>query len=157
MTTEVKKGKRSLTRPGRETLETRYKDDPELLAFYRKGLLVPGWVYMIDDVEADYIAEELSKSPMLRRLWQVRKFARYRKKITPAIAKRLAQIWVENPPQVVEVLATDRIETGECRVNGLLPKEGGQLPLFLEKSGGEALKSESRGYSPVGFGAGVKK
>jgi hypothetical protein len=97
----------------KETLETRYRTDPQLLDFYKKKLLIPGWAYMIDDVEANYIAQELSKRPKLRILWQVAKFARYRKKITPTIAKRLAQVWAENPPEAIRTLATDRLKTEE--------------------------------------------
>lgn len=139
-----------------ETLETRYRDDPVLLEFYKKKLLEPGWAYMIDDIEAAYIAQELSKSPKLRGFWRVRKFARYRKKITPAIAKRLCQIWAENPPEAVEALATDSTKTEESRANGFLPEGEGQLLLPLEKSGDKALKNENGRYSPAGFGAGIK-
>jgi len=96
-----------------QSLDERYRDDPELLAFYKKKLLVPGWAGEVDDVEAAYIAEELTRSQKLRRLWRVGKFTRYRKKITPAVAKRLAGIWAEMPLSGVETLATrtDRTKT----------------------------------------------
>ena len=38
-----------------ETLEQRYKNDPKLLAFYQKKLLIRGWAGRTDDVEKEYV------------------------------------------------------------------------------------------------------
>jgi len=44
----------SSTLPGK-TLEERYKDDPSLLALYKKKLLIRGWAGRKDPVEKEYI------------------------------------------------------------------------------------------------------
>ncbi len=51
------------------TLEERYKDDPQLLEFYKQGLLEPGWAGEVDDVEVAYIKSQLKKSGWLKRRW----------------------------------------------------------------------------------------
>ena len=38
-----------------ETLEERYRDDPVLLEFYQKRLLIPGWAGVLDDCEREYL------------------------------------------------------------------------------------------------------
>ncbi|MFC1956731.1 hypothetical protein ACFLVY_00320 [Chloroflexota bacterium] len=76
-----------------ETLKERYKNDPFLLAFHKKKLLEPDWPGQVDNVEADYIAKKLNESVALRRLWQVRRFTRYHRRITPAVVKRMVLIW----------------------------------------------------------------
>ena len=54
-------------------------------------LLEPGWAGELDDAEAEHIAAELTKSPVLRRQWRVCEvFGRHRRKISPALARRLA-------------------------------------------------------------------
>lgn len=68
---------------------------PGLRDLYAKKLLEPGWAGEVNDVEAAHIARELSQSPMLRRLWETRRFSRQRKTITAPIAKRLCRWWAE--------------------------------------------------------------
>jgi hypothetical protein len=67
--------------------------DPDLHDLYAKHLLEPGWAGEVDDAEAAYIARELTKRPALRRVWQVAKFTRRRRSITPAMAKKMAHWW----------------------------------------------------------------
>jgi len=57
-------------------LEERYAKDPELLQFYRKKLLIPGWAGELDPVELDYIKSQLRQSPSLKRQWGFRPSAR---------------------------------------------------------------------------------
>ena len=38
-----------------ETLEERYREDPVLLEFYQKKLLIPGWAGVLDDCEREYL------------------------------------------------------------------------------------------------------
>ena len=79
------------------------KADPEL---HEKKLLEPGWAGEITDTEAEYIAQKLRDSAALRRAWAVRKFTRYRKRITPIIVKRMAAGWARNATWGAEGLAT---------------------------------------------------
>jgi len=58
------------------TLDERYKDDPQLLAFYKTKLLEPGWAGELDRVEFAYVRSELQKSPTLRRRWGFRPSAK---------------------------------------------------------------------------------
>jgi hypothetical protein len=46
------------------TIEERYADDPDLLTFYRKKLLEPGWAGELDTVEMAYIKSELRRSSL---------------------------------------------------------------------------------------------
>jgi len=47
-----------------------YKDSPELLKFYQKKLLEPGWSGQLNDVEIRYIKSRLKKSKRLKRRWE---------------------------------------------------------------------------------------
>ena len=58
------------------TLEERYADDLDLLSFYQRKLLEPGWVGELDSVELAYIRSELRRSASLRRRWGFRPSAR---------------------------------------------------------------------------------
>ena len=116
-------------------IDERYRDDPKLLAFYRKKLLIPGWAGEIDDVESTYIAEELTRNRQLRRLWQVGQFTRYRKKITPAVAKRLAGIWSKMPLLGVEALATHTNKT-DSTAGKTKTISGRQLDFFTTSENG---------------------
>jgi len=58
------------------TIEERYADDPDLLSFYRKKLLGPGWAGELDSVELVYIKSELRWSASLRRRWGFRPSAK---------------------------------------------------------------------------------
>lgn len=58
------------------TLEELYKDDPELLEFYRANLLEPGWAGELKDYELVYIKAELKKSARLRQRWGFRPSAK---------------------------------------------------------------------------------
>jgi len=51
------------------SLEERYSHDPELLAFYRKRLLEPGWAGYLNPDELAYIKTQLRQSASLRRRW----------------------------------------------------------------------------------------
>ena len=46
-----------------QTLETRYKDDPELLALYERKLLIRGWAGKKDPVEREYIHRARARMP----------------------------------------------------------------------------------------------
>ncbi|MBM4463610.1 MAG: hypothetical protein FJ012_09850 [Chloroflexi bacterium] len=76
--------------------------DPDLHDMYAKHLLEPGWAGEVDDAEAAYIARELTKRPALRRVWQVARFTRRRRSITPAMAKKMARWWAGIAPQAIE-------------------------------------------------------
>ena len=66
---------------------------PGLHDHYAQGLLEPGWAGEVDDGEAAYIAQELTRSPALRRIWKVAQFTRRRRAITPGMVKRLVEWW----------------------------------------------------------------
>lgn len=51
-------------------LEERYRTDPDLLAFYRKKLLEPGWGGELDDGEINYIVLTAKKTPVVKRQWR---------------------------------------------------------------------------------------
>jgi len=57
-------------------LEERYARDSDLLQFYKKKLLIPGWGGELDPVELDYIKSQLRQSPSLKRRWGFRPSAR---------------------------------------------------------------------------------
>jgi hypothetical protein len=80
-----------------KNLQERYKNDPVLLAFYQKRLLIPGWAGEVDTVESEFTASELRRKPALRKRWQVSKFTRKRKAISPAMVKRLTRWLIETP------------------------------------------------------------
>jgi hypothetical protein len=58
------------------TLEERYAGDPELLKFYKKKLLEPGWAGELKPYELAYIKSQLRLSPSLRRRWGFRPSAK---------------------------------------------------------------------------------
>ena len=51
------------------TLEERYASDPQLLKFYKKKLLEPGWAGQLKPYELAYIKSQLRQSPSLKRRW----------------------------------------------------------------------------------------
>jgi hypothetical protein len=58
------------------SLEERYPRDPQLLAFYRKRLLEPGWAGELNPDELAYVKSELRQSASLRRRWGFRPSAK---------------------------------------------------------------------------------
>ena len=86
--------------------------DPQLHDTAARKLLIPGWAGRVTDADAAYLARELSRRPELRRLWQVRRFTRYRKRITPAVVKRMAAVWAEDDASGDEEQATASHEEG---------------------------------------------
>jgi len=52
-----------------KTLEERYKDNLELLEYYKRKLLEPGWAGAIDQAELQYIRTCLWRDKRLRRKW----------------------------------------------------------------------------------------
>jgi len=54
------------------SLQGRYANDPQLLAFYKRRLLEPGWAGELSSDELAHIKSELRKSPTLRRKWGFR-------------------------------------------------------------------------------------
>ena len=58
------------------TLEEIYAGDPELLKFYKKKLLEPGWAGELKPCELAYIKSQLKLSPSLRRRWGFRPSAK---------------------------------------------------------------------------------
>lgn len=58
------------------TLEERYKFHTQLLSFYHKKLLEPGWAGELSPDEFAYIKSQLRQSPSLRRRWSFRPSAK---------------------------------------------------------------------------------
>ena len=77
------------------SLEERYAHDPDLLAFYRKRLLEPGWAGELSPDELAYIKAELRQSASLRRRWGFR----------PS-AKSCVTFGKATKPKAVKVLST---------------------------------------------------
>jgi hypothetical protein len=50
-------------------LEEKYANDPQLLGFYKKKLLEPGWAGELSPDELAYIKSQLRQSASLRRRW----------------------------------------------------------------------------------------
>ena len=59
----------STARISKVNLEERYADAADLLSFYRKKLLEPGWAGGLSPDEFTYIKSQLKKSPSLKRRW----------------------------------------------------------------------------------------
>ena len=57
-------------------LEERYKNDPQLLSFYQKKLLEPGWAGELSPDEFAHIRSQLQQSSSLRRRWGFRPSAK---------------------------------------------------------------------------------
>ena len=57
-------------------LEEQYANDPDLLDFYRKKLLEPGWAGELSPDEFAYIKLQLRRSPSLKRRWGFRPSAK---------------------------------------------------------------------------------
>jgi len=57
-------------------LEERYRDDPQLLAHYKKKLLIPGWLGELPPYEMAYEKSRLLQSPSLKRRWGFRPSAK---------------------------------------------------------------------------------
>ena len=51
------------------SLQERYANNPQLLAFYEKKLLIPGWAGELHPDELAYIKSQLQGSPSLKRRW----------------------------------------------------------------------------------------
>ena len=51
-------------------LSQEYKTDPNMLSFYERNLLTPGWAGQLADNEAAYIAESLCSDRELWRTWR---------------------------------------------------------------------------------------
>jgi len=58
-----------------ETLEERYRGDPEFLEWYKRKLLEPGWAGSLDEAEYRYIRKCLETDGALRRKWGISKKA----------------------------------------------------------------------------------
>jgi len=58
------------------SLQERYANNPQLLAFYEKKLLVPGWAGELSPDEFAYIKSQLRQSPSLKRRWGFRPSAK---------------------------------------------------------------------------------
>ena len=81
------------------SLEERYAHDPELLAFYTKRLLEPGWAGDLEPDELAYVKSELRQSASLRRRWGFR----------PS-AKRLSE-------SRIRAVASDGVQAADSRVS----------------------------------------
>ena len=71
-----------------QTLEEKYKDDPELLAFHKERLFEPGWAGELSPEELTYIKLQLKLSRSLKRRWGFR-----------PTAKRLSERWIRGGSQ----------------------------------------------------------
>jgi len=60
----------------RISLDSKYSSDPELLRFYMKKLLEPGWAGELSPEELAYIKRQLKQSPSLKRRWGFRPSAK---------------------------------------------------------------------------------
>jgi len=60
----------------RVSLDERYANDPQLLEFYKKKLLEPGWAGDLSPDEFAYVKSQLKKSPSLKRRWGFRPSAK---------------------------------------------------------------------------------
>jgi len=58
------------------SLEERYANDPNLLSFYKRKLLIPGWAGELSPDEFAYIKSQLRQSPSLKRRWGFRPTAK---------------------------------------------------------------------------------
>jgi len=58
------------------SLQERYANAPELLEFYQRKLLEPGWAGELKPYELAYIKSQLRLSPSLRRRWGFRPSAK---------------------------------------------------------------------------------
>ena len=98
-------------------------DDIELHDMYSRKLLIPGWAGEVTDMEAKYIAVQLTNSARLRLEWGVRRyFGKRWKRISPDMAKRLCQAWATNPVFDIKGLSTASGEkTKEQRDTRQLP------------------------------------
>jgi len=73
-----------------QTLDEKYRTDPSLLSFLKVKLLEPGWAGQLDDAEAAYVADQLTKNKALRTLWHCRAVT-HRRKISPEMAKTITE------------------------------------------------------------------
>lgn len=81
-----------------------YRDDPELLRFYKKKLLIPGWAGQVTDAEARYIAAQLKNSPILRAKWNTRAVTKRFRTIEVPTVKRLVRYWNKIAPDALTPL-----------------------------------------------------
>jgi len=51
------------------SLEEKYANDPQLLGFYKRKVLEPGWAGELSPGELTYIKSQLRQSPSLKRRW----------------------------------------------------------------------------------------
>ena len=58
------------------TLDEKYADDPGLLKFCKKKLLIPGWAGELKPDELRYIKSQLRQLPSLKRRWGFKPSAR---------------------------------------------------------------------------------
>ena len=78
------------------SLGQRYAHAPELLAFYQRKLLEPGWAGELSPDELAYVKSRLRQSPSLKRRWDFRPSAkrlsesRIRAVATDSVSKRSA-------------------------------------------------------------------
>jgi len=56
-----------------QTLEERYRNDPELLEFYRRKLLWPSWAGDLDEAEYRHVRKCLEEDEGLRKKWGISK------------------------------------------------------------------------------------
>lgn len=76
MSSDNKFAKRKGSSSKMKTLEEVYKNDPELLEFYKENLLEPGWPGELAPYELVYIKSVLLKSPYHRKRWGFRPSAK---------------------------------------------------------------------------------
>jgi len=51
------------------SFEEKYANDPQLLDFYKRKLLEPGWAGELSPDELAYLKSQLRQSPSLKRRW----------------------------------------------------------------------------------------
>ena len=57
------------------SLKAKYANDPELLEFYKKNFIKPGWAGELDRDELEFIKSQLQSSRSLRRLWGLKRIS----------------------------------------------------------------------------------
>ena len=58
------------------SFEEKYANDPQLLSFYKRKLVEPGWAGELSPDELAYLKSQLQQSPSLKRRWGFKPSAR---------------------------------------------------------------------------------
>ena len=89
------------------SLESKYVRDPELMNFYMKKLIEPGWAGELSPDELVYIKSQLKQSPSLKRRWGFRPSA---KRLSEAHIRTVARngISLNDKPVLASVIKKEK-------------------------------------------------